>query len=81
MSFFSLLGVSKGAKRVLAFPQISSFHPGSSTKLSSTEIEKMFLLRNDGSAQMVVVLTIKKMSYLLLGLFDGLVGPLDYFYL
>ena len=38
-------------------------------------------MSNDGGAQMVVVLTIKEMSYLVIGLFDDLVGSLLYFYL
>ena len=36
---------------------------------------------NDGGAQMVVVLTIKEMSYLVIGLFENLVGPLTHLYL
>ena len=34
-----------------------------------------------GVSQIVVVLTIKKMNYLVVGLFDNLVAPLLYFYL
>ena len=33
------------------------------------------MVKIDGSAQMVVVLTIKEISYFLLGLFDDLMGP------
>ena len=41
----------------------------------------MKIFKIDGVAQMVVVLTIKETSYLMLGLFDDLVGPLSYQYL
>ena len=36
------------------------------------------MVKIDGTAQMVVVLTDKEMSYLVVGLFDDLVGPLSY---
>ena len=35
------------------------------------------MVKIKGVAQMVVVLTHKKMSYLVVGLFDNLVGPLS----
>ena len=34
------------------------------------------MVKIDGVVQMVVVLTIKEMIYLVVGLFDDLVGPL-----
>ena len=44
MFVFPCLGVRRGAKRVLAFPQTFSFDLGGSIKLLSIEIEKSFLL-------------------------------------
>ena len=38
-------------------------------------------MKNGGSAQMVVVLTIKEIRYLVGGLFDDLLGSLSYLYL
>ena len=39
------------------------------------------MVKNDGVVQMMVVLTIKEMSYLMVGLLDDLVGSLSYYYL
>ena len=36
------------------------------------------MIKNDGVSKMMVILTIKKMSDLVVGLFDDLVGPLLY---
>ena len=36
------------------------------------------MVKINGVAQTVVVLTIKEMSYLVVGLFDDLMGPLSY---
>ena len=33
---------------------------------------------NDGGAQMIIILTIKEMSYVVVSLFDDLVGPLSH---
>ena len=41
----------------------------------------MKTVNNDGGAQVVVALTIKEVSCLVLGLFDDLVAPFLYFYL
>ena len=35
-------------------------------------------MKNDGSAQMVLVLTIKEIRYVVLDLFDNLVWPFSY---
>ena len=43
-AFSSLLGVPKGVKKILAFPQTFRFNRGSSIKLLSTKPEKMFPL-------------------------------------
>ena len=39
------------------------------------------IVKIDGSAQIMVVLTIKEIRYAVLGPFDDLVGPLTYLYL
>ena len=39
------------------------------------------MVKNGGSAQIVVILTIKKISYLVVGLYDDLVCFLCYIYL
>ena len=36
------------------------------------------MVKIDGVAQMVVVLTIKDLNHLVIGMFDDLVGPLSY---
>ena len=38
-------------------------------------------MKNGGGAQMVIILTTKEMIYLVVGVFDELVGPLSYIYL
>ena len=35
-------------------------------------------MKNDSVAEVVIVLTHKEMSYLVVGMFDDLVGPLSY---
>ena len=39
------------------------------------------IVKKGGGAQMVIVLTTKEMIYLVVGVFDDLVGPLSYIYL